>query len=553
MVATASVLASRAGVDILRKGGNAIDATVASAFVLAVTYPRAGNLAGGGFALVRLSDGRTTSIDFREAAPAGATRDMFLDSHGNEIAGRSTVGYLASGVPGTVAGLALAEQKYGSHRLTWAQLLEPARQLAERGFPVTSGLASDLLSSQPLLAQSPESRRTYLRNGRLYIAGELFRQPDLAATLKRLQHFGPREFYFGKTARLIVKDMESHQGLITLADLASYRAVERTPLRGSYRGYEVLSMPPPSSGGIALLQMLGMLEPREVTSLGLNSAAKIHLFAEVMRRAFQDRAIFLGDPDFVDLPVGQLLDKAYLAGRMMDFDLLHATSSLALPISSIAHPAPRGIATHESTETTHLSVIDTAGNAVSLTYTLNGLWGSGVTVTNAGFLLNNEMDDFAAKANAPNAYGLVQGDANAIEAGKRPLSSMTPTIVLKGGQPFLITGTPGGPTIISTVLLVVTNVIDDGMSITQAVDAPRFHQQWLPDVIAHEPFLTSPDSAALLKAQGYDLTLRALYPNGPEVSGHTWGDAESILVDTASGLRLGANDLRSADSAALGW
>jgi gamma-glutamyltranspeptidase/glutathione hydrolase len=546
IVTSASVLASRVGVDVLKQGGNAIDAAVATAFALAVTYPRAGNLGGGGFAVLRLSDGRVTTIDFRETAPAAATRDLFLDTQGNLIPDKSTTGYAASGVPGTVAGLALAEQKYGSGRLAWADLIEPARRLAGAGFTVTPALARDLRASAELLGQFPESRRIYLDNGHFYRPGDRIRLPDLAATLRRLQQRGPREFYTGTTARLIANDMAAHGGLITMADLAGYRAIERPPLRGGYRGYEVVTMPPPSSGGVALLQMLGMLEPHDVAALGLNSAAKIHLFAEVMRRAFQDRAQFLGDPDFVHVPVTELLDHDYLVRRMANFDPTRATSNATLPAGGPA-------AGHESTETTQFSVIDAAGNAVSITYTLNGLWGSGVTVPKAGLLLNNEMDDFAAKVGTPNAYGLVQGEANAIMPGKRPLSSMTPTIVLKDGKPFLVTGSPGGPTIINTVLLVVTNIIDHGLSVTQAVDAPRFHHQWQPDAITHEPFFTSPDSVALLRGEGYTLSVRTVYPNSPEASALTWGDAETILIDPRTGMRLGANDWRSPDSAAVGW
>jgi gamma-glutamyltranspeptidase / glutathione hydrolase len=559
LVTSASQLASRAGVDILKRGGNAIDAAVATAFTLAVTYPRAGNLGGGGFAVFRLSDGRVASIDFRETAPSAATRDLFLDPQGNLIPSKSTVGYAASGVPGTVAGLALAEQKYGSGRLAWADLLEPARRLAADGFAVSPALARDLQASAELLARFPESRRVFLRNGNPYPAGDRLYQPDLAATLRRLQQRGPHEFYTGRTARLIADDMAAHGGLITMADLAGYRAIERTPLHGSYRGYEILTMPPPSSGGVALLQMLGMLESHDVAALGLNSAAKIHLFAEVMRRAFHDRGQFLGDPDFVQVPVSEFLDHDYLNRRIADFDPVAATPNAALPVGGPEairdSKPPMGDmpTTHESTETTHLSVIDAAGNAVSLTYTLNGLWGSGVTVARAGLLLNNEMDDFAAKVGKPNMYGLVQGEANAIAPGKRPLSSMTPTIVLKDDKPFLITGSPGGPTIINTVLLVITNVIDHGLSVTQAVDAPRFHHQWLPDVITHEPFFTSPDSVSLLKGEGYALSVRTLYPNAPEAGALTWGDAETILIDPETGMRLGANDLRSADSAAVGW
>jgi gamma-glutamyltranspeptidase/glutathione hydrolase len=559
LVTSASVFASRVGVDILKRGGNAIDAAVATAFTLAVTYPRAGNLGGGGFAVLRLSDGRVTSIDFRETAPSAATRDLYLDTRGNILPDKSTVGYAASGIPGTVAGLALAEQKYGSGRIAWADLIKPARRLAAEGFAVTPALARDLQASEELLGKFPESRRIYLRNGRLYRAGDRMLQPDLAATLRRLQQRGPREFYTGRTARLIADDMAVHGGFITKADLAGYRAIERTPLRGGYRGYEILTMPPPSSGGIALLQMLGMLEPHDVAALGINSAAKIHLFAEVMRRAFQDRARFLGDPDFVSVPVAELLDHDYLIHRMADFDSVRATSNAMLPVGVPASTGksmpPMGdpAAGHESTETTQFSVVDSAGNAVSVTYTLNGLWGSGVTVPRAGLLLNNEMDDFAAKAGTSNTYGLVQGEANAIAPGKRPLSSMTPTIVLKDGKPFLVTGSPGGPTIINTVLLVITNIIDHGLSVTQAVDAPRFHHQWQPDVIDHEPFFTSPDSAALLRGEGYTLSVRTLYPNAPETSARTWGDAETILIDPMTGLRLGANDVRSPDSAAAGW
>ena len=542
----------------MERGGNAIDAAVATAFALAVTYPRAGNLGGGGFAVLRLGDGRATSIDFRETAPSAAARDVFLDAQGNVIPGKSTAGYAASGVPGTVAGLALAEEKYGSGRLTWADLIEPARRLAAEGFTVTAALAHDLQASAELLGQFPESRRIFLRNGDPYHAGDRMRQPDLAATLKRLQQHGPSEFYTGTTGQLIADDMKAHGGTITMADLAAYRAIERAPLCGRYRGYEIVTMAPPSSGGIALLQMLEMLEPHDVEALGFNSAAKIHLFAEVMRRAFQDRAQYLGDPDFVPVPTAELLDYDYLMHRMADFDPTHATSNAKLSSGALGAPkfppstgelAP----SHESTDTTQFSVIDSASNAVSITYTLNGLWGSGVTVPRAGLLLNNEMDDFAAKVGAPNAYGLVQGEANAVAPGKRPLSSMTPTIVSKDGKPLLVTGSPGGPTIISTVLLIITNIIDYGLGVTQAVDAPRFHHQWRPDAIAHEPFFTSPDTLALLTGEGYTVSVRTLYANAPEASALSWGDAETIFVDPQTGLRLGANDLRSPDSAAVGW
>jgi gamma-glutamyltranspeptidase/glutathione hydrolase len=545
MVTSANALASQVGADVLKRGGNAADAAVATGLALAVVYPRAGNIGGGGFALLRLADGNVTSIDFRENAPAAASSTMYLDAQGNVVPGRSTVGHLASGVPGSVAGFELLYEKYRSHRLTWAQLVEPARRLAERGFAVTPALARDMQASARLLGRYPDSKRIFLRDGRLYEPGETFKQPDLAATLQRIESKGAAGFYSGKTAQLIAQEMASNGGLITLADLAAYRAVERKPLRGSYRGYEIVTMAPPSSGGVALLQMLGMLEKHDVGSLGLNSAAKIHLFTEVMRRAFRDRAEYLGDPDFVHVPVAPLLDPKHLEQSMRSFDPAHATPSTALP--------PADIPPHESSETTQFSVVDSQGNAISITYTLNGLWGNGVTATGTGVLLNNEMDDFTSKVGVRNGYGLLQGESNAIAPRKRPLSSMTPTIVLKDGQPFLVTGSPGGPTIINTVLLVITNVIDFHMSITQAVDTPRFHHQWQPDIINHEPFLTSPDTVALLEKEGHVLKTRKLYPNAPEAESASWGDAESILIDPATKTRLGAHDLRSPDSAAIGW
>jgi gamma-glutamyltranspeptidase/glutathione hydrolase len=545
MVASANRLASEIGVDVMKHGGNAADAVVATSLALAVVYPRAGNLGGGGFAVLRLADGRATAIDFRETAPAAATRDMYLDANGQVVPRRSTVGHLAAGVPGTVAGLALLHEKYGSGKLKWSQLVEPARQLAAQGFTVTQGLARDLRATERLVGPFPESRRIFLRDGQYYRPGETFHQPDLAKTLQRLQKQGPAEFYTGQTAKLIAAEMAAHDGLITTQDLAAYKAVERAPLTGSYRGHDIVTMPPPSSGGVALLQMLGMLEPRDVKALGFRSAPQIHLFTEVMRRAYRDRASFLGDPDHASIPVAQLLDRNYVAHLMDDFDARHATPSNALRPSSVPPP--------EAPDTTQVSVVDAAGNAVSLTYTLNGLFGNGVTVKGAGFLLNNEMDDFTAKVGEANLFGAIGGNANAIAPGKRPLSSMTPTLVLKDGKPLLVTGSPGGTTIITTVLQVVTSVIDFGLNVVQAVEAPRFHHQWQPDVISYEPFFTSPDTIALLQAQGHHLATRRLYPNAPETEGNTWGDAESIYVVPASGLRIGANDPRSPDSAAVGF
>lgn len=548
MVTSASALASQVGVDIMRQGGNAIDAFVATGLALTVTFPRAGNIGGGGFAVIRLADGRSTVIDFREKAPLAATRDMYLDEAGEVVPGRSTVGYLAAGVPGSMDGFRLAFERYGSGKLTWAKLVEPARRLAAEGWTVTPFFARDFQAQEKLMSPFPESKRIFLRDGDYYRGGEIFTQPELAATLARLQADGPREFYEGKTAQLLVADMAAHGGLITSHDLAAYRAMEREPIRGSYRGHDIITMPPPSAGGIALLQMLGMIEPYDVAALGPNSAAKMHLFTEAMRRAFRDRAEFLGDPDFVPVPTADLLDPAYIRSLMTNFDPARATLSEGLAPGSPAssHPA-------ESAETTHYSVVDAAGNMVSCTTTLNGLYGNGVTVRGAGFLLNNEMDDFTSKVGVRNMFRLLQGEANAIAPGKRPLSSMTPTIVTKDNQPFLVTGSPGGPTIINTVLLMITHMIDHRMSVTQAVDAPRFHHQWMPDVISHEPFITSADSVKLLEAMGHQLATRKLYPHDPESMARFWGDAESIAFDAERGLILGSSDPRNADAAAIGY
>lgn len=558
MVASAHALASQAGLDVLKRGGNAVDAAVATALTLAVVYPRAGNLGGGGFMLIALADGRTTAIDFRETAPGRATADMYLNEAREVVPDRSTLGYLAVGTPGTVAGLALAKARYGTDKLSWSELVEPARRIAQEGFIITNALAKDLRASEALLSQFAESRRIFLRDGNPYAAGERMVQSDLAATLGRIQESW-EDFYTGETARLIAEDMRTHGGLISLADLAAYRPVERETLRGHYRGLTLITMPPPSSGGIALLQMLGMIEPHDLDALGQNSAAKIHLFTEVMRRAFRDRAEFLGDPGFVPVPTQGLLAPEYLHQRMADFNPGKASPSDTLKPGSpegaenSTTQSSSGSAPRESTETTHFSVVDAAGNVVSCTYTLNGLYGSGVTATGTGVLLNNEMDDFTAKVGVKNLYGLIQGTSNAIAPNKRPLSSMTPTIVLKEDRPLLVTGSPGGPTIINTVLLVITNIVDHHMTVTQAVDAPRFHHQWQPDVVNYEPLFTSTDTLELLRARGHTLTPLKLYPNDPEAASRTWGDAESIFIDPNTGRRLGANDLRSPDSAALGF
>lgn len=554
IVTSVHFLASEAGVEILKKGGNAVDAAAATAFALGVVYPYAGTLGSGGFMLVHLADGRDVVIDYRETAPAAASRDMYLGPDGKVItgAGSSTVGWRASGVPGMVAGFALAQQKYGSGKVSWADVIEPARRLAAEGHIVTPYTAYLFKSAVGKLAQFPESKRVFLADGALLKTGERWLQPDLAATLARIQKDGPREFYEGETARLIAEAMAKNGGTLALGDLKGYRAVERTPLRGSYRGYTLVSMPPPSSGGIALLQMLGMLEPFDVAKLGPNSAAKYHLFTEAMRRAFRDRAEYLGDPDFVDIPVAGLLDPAYIAGLMKNFDPQKATPSEGLapgnpagwkPVTRSVSPLARGQVA-ESTETTHFSIVDAAGNAVSNTYTLNGAFGSGVTIPGTGIMMNNEMDDFTSKIGVKNMFGLLQGPANSIAPGKRPLSAMTPTFVFKDGRIFLVTGSPGGPTIINTVLEIITNVIDHGMNVQQAVDFPRFHHQWIPDELSFDRYSVSPDTMALLAAKGHNLKER------PNV---IVGDGETILVDPQTKLLLGAADPRKPDARSVGY
>jgi gamma-glutamyltranspeptidase/glutathione hydrolase len=551
MVVSVHELASQAGVEILKQGGNAVDAAVATGLALTVVYPFAGNIGGGGFMMIHLAGptpgtGRDLAIDYRETAPAGATRDMYVGQDGKlrQGVGSSTVGWQASGVPGSVAGFALAMQKYGSGKVTWAQVVEPARRLATEGHIVSQATAASFHTFAKLLSPFADSQKIYLKQGTFWKAGEHWVQADLGATMARLQKNGPREFYEGETAQKIATAMSAHGGNITLADLKNYQAVERTPLRGKYRGYEIVLMPPPSSGSIAILQMLGMLEAFDVTAMGSNSAAKYHLFAEVMKRAFRDRAEYLGDPAFIQVPVSQLLDPAYIKGRMTDFSPNQATPATAIQ-PGLGKFVARPIA--ESTETTHFSIVDAAGNAVSNTYTLNGAYGSGVTIPGTGILMNNEMDDFTAQVGTANMFGLIQGEANAIVPGKRPLSSMTPTFVFKNGALVLVTGSPGGPTIINTVLQIITNVIDFNMSVAQAVEAPRIHQQWMPDVISFEHQGLSADTAVALKAKGQNIKERASYEGGYQ------GDGESIAIDPKTGLRYGAADPRKADSKAIGY
>jgi gamma-glutamyltranspeptidase/glutathione hydrolase len=544
MVATTNRIASEVGVDILKRGGNAVDAAIAVAFALAAVFPVDGNLGGGGFMLIRLRDGRTTAIDYRETAPARASRDMYLDGNGNLITGEgsSMIGYRAAGVPGTVAGMALAHRRYGSGLLSWAQLIEPARRLAANGFPVSHLLERSLRVS-PKLAVYPESRRIFQNNGKFYGEGETLRQAELAATFARMQRRGPREFYEGRTARMISADMKRMGGLITLEDLRRYVAKERTPLRGMYRGFEVISMPPPSSGGTVLIEMLNMLEGFDVRGLGWNSSASLHLLTEVMRRAFADRAEYMGDTDFVRVPIQGLIEKSYAARLRATINMQRASKS-----EEIRGGGPTG---YEPSETTHFTIIDRDGNAVANTYTLNDDYGSGVTALGTGVLLNNEMDDFTSKAGVPNEFGLIQSERNAIAPGKRPLSAMTPTFVLrKDGTLWFALGSPGGPRIINAVLQVIVNIIDFDMNLQQAIDAPRIHHQWLPDELFYEPYGLSADTQRALESRGHKLTLRPEY-RGPTQQAFM-GDVEGVMIEEKSGIRLGASDPRRSDGLPAG-
>ena len=509
LVTSVHELASRAGVEMLRAGGNAVDAAVATGFALAVVHPQAGNLGGGGFMLFRNADGTTHFIDFREKAPAAATENMYLDAHGSVIPesnkDSSVVGYRAIGVPGSVAGLVYAEKHYG--KLSVEKVIAPAIKLAREGFPLAYEDTQDLKTNR-YLAEFPESKRIFLRDGNYYQPGDIFKQPELARTLERIAK-NPDDFYHGAIARELAANIRKGGGLITAEDLATYEVKEREPVRGSYRGYEIIGAPPPSSGGVALIEILNILEGFDLAKFGNRSAEDIHLEVEAFRRAFYDRADFMGDPDFAKVPVAQLIDKKYAAAWRESIDPEHASVSKDLKRPSIfseleREAKSRPIAIREPENTTHYSVVDAEGNAVSVTTTLNDSFGSRVTAEGLGFLLNDEMDDFTSKPGVPNTYGLIQGPANAIGPGKRPLSAMTPTIVLKDGKLFLVLGSPGGPTIITTVANVLIGVVDFSLDIQEAVNAPRFHHQWLPDQILVEDRL-SPDTMNLLRSEGHKL------------------------------------------------
>ena len=538
MVVSTSEIASRVGADVLRRGGNAVDAAVAVGLALAVTWPSAGNLGGGGFLLLRKADGSVEAIDYRERGPLAAHRDMYVGADGKVVPGLSTEGYKAVGVPGTVAGLALSHSRHG--KLSWSELVEPARQLAAEGFPVNYHLARSLGSRSTTKKMQPfsESRRIFQRNGNHYEVGETFVQPELAAVLARIK-VSPRDFYEGETARLIAADMKANGGIITFEDLKTYEPTVRTPLRGTYRGHEIITMPPPSSGGIALLEMLNILEPYDLAAMGFGSAQHIHTMVEAMRRAFADRAQFLGDADFVKVPVAALTSRAYADERRRSIDPNRASSSKTV---GAGNPAP-----YESPDTTHFTIVDREGNVVSNTYTINDSYGSGVTARGTGILLNNEMDDFTSKVGVPNDYGLMQGEANAVAPKKRPLSSMTPTIVLRDGKPYFAVGSPGGPTIINTVLQVILNVIDFDMDMQEAIDAGRFHHQWLPDHIFWERAGLNPDTRAILEKMGH----RFRPVDGSNRTPSDMGDAHGVMIG-ADGTLLGAADPRLG-GAAVGY
>lgn len=510
-VASRSDLASEVGIDILRQGGNAVDAAIAVGFALAVTYPSAGNIGGGGFVVIRLASGEVHALDARETAPLAAHRDMFLDQEGNVDRRLTMAGLLATGVPGTVAGYLEVLERFGT--MPREVVLAPAIRLAEQGFVLNEDLAGQYQQNLRQMREYPASLALFSKDGQPYGAGDLWVQSDLAATLRRIAEQGRDGFYKGITAELLVAEMQRGGGLISHQDLARYQPVWRAPVHGTYRGYDIWSMPPSSSGGILLMQMLNMLEPFNIQASGWGTLDTVHLMVEAQKRAYADRARHLGDSDFYPVPIDQLLSKSYARDRFADFSASRATPSDEIFAGTF--PA-------ESTETTHYSVIDRAGNAVAVTTTLNSSYGNKVVVPGAGFLLNNEMGDFTPKADTAGGYGLLGEEANLVEPGKRMLSSMTPTIVTRNNQPVLVTGSPGGATIINTVLQVIVNVLDHGMSVEDAVASPRFHHQWQPDALRYETGAFAEGVLQALEALGYQQISGA---------GFSLGDANSISID----------------------
>ncbi|HAY44671.1 MAG TPA: gamma-glutamyltransferase [Gammaproteobacteria bacterium] len=531
MVVTQNAIASKVGAQILASGGNAVDAAVATGFALAVALPRAGNIGGGGFMLVYLSEqNQTIAIDYREKAPAAAHRDLYLDANDEIIPDDSRFTHRAAGVPGTVAGLHHALINYGT--MAWTDVVAPAIELAKAGIIVSSDLADNLTRAKRRLGKNQASlKKFYKDNESNYQVGDLFQQPDLAQTLERISAEGPKGFYTGRTAELIVADMQAHDGLITIDDLANYQAIEREPVHGNYRGHEIVSMPPPSSGGIHIIQMLNVLENFDLNATGYGSALYINRMAEVMKYAYADRSVHLGDPDFYEVPQEWLLNKTYakeIAGKIV--------AGKATPSNEILPGKPDN---YESPDTTHFSIMDSKGNAVANTYTLNFSYGSGITIPGTGMLLNNEMDDFSSKPGVANAFGLLGDTANEIQPQKRPLSSMTPTFVFKDGKPWFVTGSPGGSRIISAVLQQIVNVIDFGMNSADSAAQPRIHHQWQPDRLQLEPGF-SPDTIHLLEAMGYDV----------QSVSRTWGAVQNIV--SHNGMFFGGADPRRADAGALG-
>ncbi len=531
MVSTQEATATGIGVDILKKGGNAVDAAVAVAFALAVTLPRAGNIGGGGFMMVHMAEsGKTVAIDYREMAPAGASGDMYLDAQGNVDKQRARFSYLSAGVPGTVAGMALALEKYGTMSL--AQVMAPAIFLARDGVTVTPQMANALHRRKKRLSRHRPTARIFLNaDGETWSSGERLVQSDLARSLSQIASQGPDAFYRGDIARKIAADMAANGGLITIGDLNNYRAVVREPVHGTYRGYDIFSMPPPSSGGVHVIQLLNILEDYPISFLGHNSADTIHLMAEAMKLAYADRSRYLGDPDYWKVPVAGLTSKAYAAKLRERISLDYATPSKNIKSGD---PLP-----YESNETTHFSIMDSAGNVVSNSYTLNFSFGSGIVAAGTGILLNNEMDDFSAKPGVPNAYGLIGGEANAIEPGKRPLSSMTPTIVFKDGKATFATGSPGGSRIITTTLQIIMNVVDHGMNIAAATAASRIHHQWLPDKLRVETGI-SDDTLDSLSAMGHRIDV-----------GNAMGSTQTVM--RMDGGFFGAADPRRVGAKAQGY
>ena len=546
MVVTIHHEATDAGVAILKQGGNAIDAAVAVGFALAVVHPQAGNIGGGGFMLIRMKSGDAHFLDYREKAPAAAEQDMYLDKDGNVVPNMSLVGTKAVGVPGSVAGLTYAQAHYG--KLTLKQDMAPAIKLATNGYVLSDEEARALHTSA--LAKFSASARIFQRNGNYYKTGDTFKQPELAATLTRIAN-DPADFYHGEIAKQFAAFMQKNGGLITQADLAAYQVQERTPLTGSYRGYEILTSPPPSSGGIVLLETLNILSGYDLAKMGDRTPQQMHYIVEAFRRAYMDRNNYLGDPDFMKMPLEQMSDPKYAAAWRKSIDPVKPTpsSELVRPAGFMPDPPKPKATVKESTQTTHFSIVDKDGNAVASTYTLNGAFGSFVTVDGLGFLLNNEMDDFTSKINTPNKFGLIQGPANAIAPGKRPLSSMTPTMVMKGGKLRLVLGSPGGSTIITTVINDLISVLDNGMNIQQAADAPRFHHQYQPDELQVEKdFPAAP--VDVLKADGYNMVRMGALD---EKTMGVWGDSELIAVDPVTGEISGGHDQRHHFGKAAGY